>query len=202
MSKLIFNRLKSWFSPPLFDNTELNRQAQLLNLVIWASIVIALLRLSAPVDNRVANLALILIFVLALLASLRFMHQGRIRLASHGLVASLWVIITLGNLFFGGVRGPAYSAYTMLITIAGLLLGGRSAIYYALLCTLAGSTLLLLENQGLTRNARTFPSLYFHSRTTPPAVPPASTRCIATGETKLPCPASSRRSLRCLAEEL
>jgi putative methionine-R-sulfoxide reductase with GAF domain len=37
----------------------------------------------------------------------------------------------------------------MLITIAGLLLGGRSAIYYALLCTLAGSTLLLLENQGL-----------------------------------------------------
>lgn len=164
----VTDRIRSWLSPPDFHNMELNRQARLLNVVIWSSIVVGLLRIFAPVDNRLANAVIVLIFVAVLLGLLRLLQDGRIRLASHLLVGSLWLIITISNLFFGGVRGPAYSAYTMLITIAGLLLGGRSAIFYALLCTAAGGALYLLEDQGLTTsNAESRTLLASFSGTTP-----------------------------------
>jgi two-component system, cell cycle sensor histidine kinase and response regulator CckA len=82
------------------------------------------------------------------LCTLLFMRRGQVRAASFILVGAIWLYGNFVILFFGGSQSPAVIIYSLVIVIAGLLLGGRTAIVLAVASMLAVFLLLYVELSG------------------------------------------------------
>ncbi|WP_298815529.1 hybrid sensor histidine kinase/response regulator [Chloroflexus sp.] len=94
----------------------------LVTLTILGVIAYTLL---SPIDpSLIPQRLLIVVPLLGLLFfDLWLVHQQRLRLASLLLVAAIWLVSIVAATISGGVRAPAFAAMTIVVVLAGILLG-------------------------------------------------------------------------------
>lgn len=151
----MFARLVKWFSPPPFPNDEEKaRSADLLNAILLILMVFTIAGTVFILLASTTNWIFSVLFSLLLIAvslGLRFlMHQGRVRLASIILIAVLWLGVT-SLIWFSqaGIRGALVSTYFLVVTLSGLLLGGRAVLIWGLFSLVSLGILYGHEVSGL-----------------------------------------------------
>lgn len=143
---------RQWISPPVFEgDEEKTRIAGLLNAITFIIFGLVLLYTAITLITSADVVGLVVegsMIVVAL--TLRgLMRRGRVRLAGIILSLLLWGFISVGTYLYGGLLGSGLSSFFGVALIAGLLLGGRAAIIFALLSVLSTAVMLATETLGV-----------------------------------------------------
>ncbi|MDX1994036.1 MAG: PAS domain-containing sensor histidine kinase [bacterium] len=144
----MLNRLVAFFRPPLLEDEGRTRAASLLNAVLLVLLlgislsgVVTTITSSSPLTTALLNVSLF-----GWITVLYLLHKrGYVVAVSLALVISLWIIIHSANAALGSLNGSILSASVLVVVLAGLLLGGRGALIFAILNLLA----LLATNLAL-----------------------------------------------------
>lgn len=120
--------LERLFTPPVLESEEHSRQAELAFLVAWlmavAPSIYALLRLFSARGSLPVAVFLPPFGVSALGFSMTILiRRGRVKLASGMLTLSAWLALAVMSWNLGGIRDASYAGLTMVVILAGLLLG-------------------------------------------------------------------------------
>jgi GAF domain-containing protein len=139
---------------PTFDgDEEKTRTAGLLNAVLLFVLVAGLTLpvLASVVDPQTLAINALTALVLGVgaLGMLLLLRRGRVHLASILFSALILGMVTMGVMFFGGIRSATAKSYLLVIVMAGLLLGWRGALVFGLLSTLSASAAFYAERTGL-----------------------------------------------------
>jgi len=144
--------IQRYYSPPGYTGTSDNvRRAKLLYSELLGLEVALALQFSFTLITepgtlpRIAPLLLVFPFFLLLRSRIQ---PARSRRQSILLVAGLFVLTYSQTFAYGGVRSPAYAALTVLMLIAGLLLGFRAGFLVATASFMGGLALIVLELRG------------------------------------------------------
>jgi GAF domain-containing protein len=129
------NMLRRLLAPPVFEgDEEKTRIAGLLNTILltqfFVTVIPAINLIFAPAEGPFFLIPII--FIVPLVLMIIFMHRGHIRPVSIALIVFLLVVAGLLGVFSGGQPLVAITYYPLIIVIAGLLLGGTSAVITAL----------------------------------------------------------------------
>jgi PAS domain S-box-containing protein len=149
----MLRRLRSLTAPPFFaEDEEKTRRAAVLNTLLlsamgFLALVIVFVIPFVFFEKRYNLLAALVLLVFFSLARW-LMRRGRVELAGGLFIAILWLVFTAYQLFSNGLHSPLVTAYVAGTVITGLLLGWRSAVVYALLSSLAGLGMAVLEAAG------------------------------------------------------
>ncbi len=145
-------RIKRLLAPPVFVGDEATTQAaRTLNVILWSSLFIWLLCTPTVLlmpTNQIVGGATISGLLLSAAGGLYLLRRGRVGLVSHLFTSFLWLATTVILVLSGGIRNPELSAYLVVVIVAGLLIGLRSAAVFTLLSLLAAAGLLVVELQG------------------------------------------------------
>lgn len=145
--------LRKLTAPPVFKDEQKTHQAYLLNIILWALILVpfpyvlyAVIFMPQYVE-RVLTQGLIgeavNIFLLILL------KRGHVRLSAQLQVIAFWLFFTASAFTGLGVQGEAYLlGYPLVIMIAGLLVGWRTAIGVTILSLLSGLGMIYAVQAG------------------------------------------------------
>lgn len=148
----VFKSLRGFLAPPAFLDDEQTRIARLLNVISFAILVLFVLSgVSVPfvTATPVPPLMSVSIGIVMQIGVIGLMRRGHLRSASVLLASVLWGIVTFSSAFFGGIGGPVPAGYTIVILIAGLLLGGVAAVVFAGLSIAAGLAILYSGGNAL-----------------------------------------------------
>ncbi len=122
----MLTKLLQIFEPPQFKDEAQNPPAIVLNAVLIISMGgLLLASILSAIDSPTPILSIV-IYTAVLVSLIPFyvlMHAGYIRFVSWALVTVLWCVITAVNYLLGGIEGPAFSSYLVLIVVGALLLG-------------------------------------------------------------------------------
>lgn len=145
--------LRSWLTPPLFDDEAKTRQAYILHYILLTLLAVpvcytAYIYFREPEQIRIAlaqsipgELINILLFIL--------IRKGYVKAASILQVALFWLFFTLVAYTDLGVRGTAYIlGNATVIVIAGILLGGKGTLVVTFLTLITGGWMTYLETSG------------------------------------------------------
>ena len=149
-------RLSAWirqiFTPPMFEDEDETRRANLLNIILLAGLavtgMVGIGLLSTSPDPGPGLVAAGLL-VLSELSALFLLRRGRVQFASWLLSCVLAVFFMVVTFLFGGVQISSFSSYVVVILISALLLGGRAGALFAGLGSMAGLGILCAEIAGL-----------------------------------------------------
>jgi PAS domain S-box-containing protein len=158
----MLNWLKGILRPPVFEDEQKAHQAYLLNIIIWALILVPLpyvpsVMILYPEEAPRALIQggtseAINFFLLFLL------HRGHVRMASILQVTFFWIFFTLSAVTGVGVQGEAYLlGYPLVIVIAGVLLGGREALIVTIVSLAAGLFMANAQQVGLIKDEISHP---------------------------------------------
>jgi hypothetical protein len=142
--------LKSFFSPPVFEDPEKSAQAKSIQIILLSTLVLTVLFLfyaiffPPPGQLIVAVTAIIVEF--GLLVLVRSRH---IFLASVIFTSMLWIAIVIEEALYGGIRDTGFGTFAAIILIAGLTMGTTSSIIFALLTLIVSAGLAYFEYQNL-----------------------------------------------------
>jgi PAS domain S-box-containing protein len=145
--------IKHWLAPPVFPDDEIKtRRANLLNsALINISTLVPMLFIGDLLGGKShlpSFLAEVLAFAFCLVLR-SWMHRGRVRLASVGLITMGLVLITAVVASKGTVRVPTTAMYMLVVITAGLLFDLRGMMITTALCSLLIGGLIGAENAGL-----------------------------------------------------
>lgn len=124
--------LRRLFAPSIFEDEEKTRTAQILNTFGWIAFgVVLLITLSRIITGDWSSassrlffpLLLIILFITQIL-----IRYGYVRTAGMFLVTLVWTALTIQASQSDGLRDVAILAYTILVLLAGLLLGWREGL--------------------------------------------------------------------------
>jgi len=145
-------RFRGWFVPPVFpDDGDKTRNARVLYTLLTSVLI---LMVPATLDMifivvQKKGVSIILLFLLVtVLASHTLVHQGRVRAAGKLFVIVMWLLFTLLYVFGGRTASAATNLILAVVVISGLLLGKRFTIILAILSSLVGLGMAILENAG------------------------------------------------------
>jgi PAS domain S-box-containing protein len=146
--------LKRLLTLPVFEDEVKTRQAYLLNIVLWALILIPIPYVLYELISRSGNAMSVLIQAgfgeIVNLALLFTLHRGYVYAASLLQVFMFWLFFTVLGLTGNGVHGEAYLlGYPLVIMIAGILLGSRAAVILTAVTLLAGGLMVYAETRGV-----------------------------------------------------
>ena len=148
----MWNRMKAYLSPPVFEGDEdKTRVAGLVNTVVLTLLVsLSFYAVAFPVlaPGRAYRMILIVPMFLLLLA-LPLIRRGQVYFAGALLVTGAWLTFTVTALTSGGVRAPVFSGYILIVLGAGLLLSQRAAFVFAGLSLLAGLAMVYAQDHGI-----------------------------------------------------
>ena len=144
---------KRLFAHPVFDDEIKTNRAYILNVIVWALIfapfpylLYALIRAPEIAERAVLQVCFdeaISVFLLFLL------KKGRVRAASMVLVAAFWLLFTVSAATGSGIHGESYLlGYSLVISVAGILFGGRGAIALTILSLTVGGMMAYAEVNG------------------------------------------------------
>jgi guanylate cyclase len=118
--------------------------AVLDRIFIATGAVLGVITVVQAVAGALDPLVSVNLVVIALLAGLRVaVRRGHVRAVSVGLIAVLWLLVTLAVGFDGGVRSPSMGAYMLILMLASLLLRAR-AVWVVLTLSLAAAGAMML----------------------------------------------------------
>lgn len=143
----MINSIRQLFTAPIFDDEEKTRLAALLNRILWAVIIIgSIYTVLAPfMLGQLFSAALTAAVVVVGVIARSLMTQGRIRLASTILLLVFNIVLIFSILLSGGVVGASYTSLVLTTVLAGILLGGRGAYFFAALNSLIGLGFMLFQ---------------------------------------------------------
>lgn len=143
----MINSIRQLFTAPIFDDEEKTRLAALLNRILWAVIIIgSIYTVLAPfMLGQLFSAALTAAVVVVGVIARSLMTQGRIRLASTILLLVFNIVLIFSILLSGGVVGASYTSLVLTTVLAGVLLGGRGAYFFAALNSLIGLGFMLFQ---------------------------------------------------------
>ncbi|HHJ05988.1 MAG TPA: PAS domain S-box protein, partial [Anaerolineae bacterium] len=148
----MLSQIKRFLVAQTFEDEEKERQAGMLNTLLWAAAVLVVLySLSIPFTIPNPTPVILLLGGVVLLLGITFflMRQGKVKAASNVLAASLWAITAGTAVFFGGIISPSFASLVLIIFGAGFLLGTRAAVIYTFLSILYSLGLLYADLHGL-----------------------------------------------------
>ena len=139
--------------PPIFDNETKTQQAFMLHIILWTLIIVPIpyviyTFIFIPEDaSRVLSQAAFgeIVNIILLIA----LHRGFVKAASILQACAFWFFFTATAFTGSGVQGEAYLiGYTLVIAIAGMLLGGTGALIFTILSLISGALMVNLQLQG------------------------------------------------------
>jgi signal transduction histidine kinase len=141
-----------WMTPPAFPSFEETARARMFHGVVWtvmasATFLLMLTMIVQPEHWRRAILTTAVVDGLGLLL-LFLSHKLSIRAVSTMLVGGLILVIAFNALSAGGIRSPGVISYSVLVMMAGLLMGYRAGIVTAVVCALLALALVATELTG------------------------------------------------------
>jgi PAS domain S-box-containing protein len=147
-------RIKSWLTPPVFEDEVKTQQAYLLHVILWTLICVPIVYLvflfvrgtddpnRALVQSAFGEIANVILLML--------LRRGYVRAASVLQVSAFWLFFTITAATGDGVRGEAYLlGYSLVIAIAGMLLGAMGASVFTVLSLAAGALMIYGRANGL-----------------------------------------------------
>ena len=144
--------MKSLFSPPEFENEELNIKGRLIHVVSVSVVILTLIFVIAIpfVSPELTRRSLILAIPIipTCIAIIALVRYSKLRLAGNLLLLILWLIVTLGTITAGGISAPIFVGYFIVIIISGLLSRRRIRLYVIFLCIASGIILVYAELTG------------------------------------------------------
>jgi signal transduction histidine kinase len=127
------------FFPPQFTKETDARIAPILNICLWAGLLLTLLyavvTLFIPVTQYL-NIPVEIGLIALHLVGLVIMHRGFPKPAAITYVAGLWLIIASATLSYGDITSTGVSSLYTVILIGGVLLGSPGAFTLAALSTI------------------------------------------------------------------
>lgn len=144
----MINSIRQILAPPAFDDEEKSRVALLLNRILWAVIIIgSIYTIAAPVIlGQFFTAILTAAIVLSGIFARSIMLAGRVRLASTILLFVISLILIASIYLSAGVTGASYFSLVLTTVLAGVLLGGRGAYFFAGINTLIGVGFMLFQD--------------------------------------------------------
>lgn len=134
LEKLTWN-----IAPPEFDNQGNRAMAELLNIVLLVFIAAVGLVAAGVTFIEGNTYALIFIFGIAFLflgVFFIFTINAKVQLAYNLIIPMFWLFPTLNAIYVGGIFPAVYVTYITVVIIAGIVLGVRASVVYALLSSL------------------------------------------------------------------
>ncbi|HEU0293879.1 MAG TPA: GAF domain-containing protein [Anaerolineales bacterium] len=147
-------RIKSWLTPPVFEDEVKTQQAYLLHAILWTLICVPIVylvfifvkgtndpnrALAQSAFGEIANVILLML-----------LRRGHVRAASVLQVSAFWLFFTVTAATGNGVTGEAYLlGYSLVIAIAGMLLGATGASVFTVLSLAAGALMVYGQTNGL-----------------------------------------------------
>lgn len=132
-----WQRFRKYLGPPVIEGSyEKTRIAEFVNTVFIVFIInSAVLAVLAPFISLAFYPFAVVFLALVLLrhGAIMIMRRGLVLIASLILTVTLWAIATFLVLVSGGVSSPHVLTYLSVVLIAGLVVGGRGGILFALL---------------------------------------------------------------------
>jgi PAS domain S-box-containing protein len=148
------SRIKSWLTPPAFEDEIKTQQAYLLHVILWTLICVPVIYLlfmfvkgtgypgRALIQSAFGETVNIILLLM--------LRRGYVRAASILQVSAFWLFFTVTAVTGNGVRGEAYLlGYSLVIAIAGMLLGATGASIFTFLSLLAGALMVYGHMSGL-----------------------------------------------------
>lgn len=144
-------RVKRILAPPTFPDEAQTRLAAWLNTLLLTTLAVMAVYLVVSLWVQFTLFSQIFIGLLTLvqIGVLITLHRGHVRLASVLFCGSATLAMWFAVYEFGGVRSASFSALILVILSTGFLLGGRAALFLAVLNTLLGWLLLEAERAGM-----------------------------------------------------
>ena len=127
----LWERLKRWFAlPEIAGDEETRRTAALLHVILWAEMGVVLASSPLILVTRVQAAIVPVVVLLVLVGAMLFLlRAGRVRLAGSLFLINLWLVAT-GLLFMsGGLDHQTTSSYFVIVLVAGLVFGWKSAAW-------------------------------------------------------------------------
>ena len=149
--------LKRLLTPPRFEDEGKTQQAYMLHIIVWTLTLVPIPLLIYYLILTPANLERPLVqsviaeaINITLLIMLR---HGHVRGASLIQITAFWLFFTITSVTGAGVQGESYLiGYSLVIAVAGMLLGGRGATVFTVLSLLTGLVILNTPTWGLKSN--------------------------------------------------
>jgi two-component system phosphate regulon sensor histidine kinase PhoR len=164
MINRLFTAAQKHFAAPEFSGAQAQvRQARILHTILVSlefalvfQFGVTLLTGQTPL-TRILPLLLVFPFLYLLRSRIRPQQSQR---QSIILLIGMFILTYSQTFAYGGVRSPAYAALTVLVLLAGLLLGFRAGAIVAAVSFLGGLILVLLEANGVLAPIETEANLY------------------------------------------
>ncbi|NJN43397.1 MAG: hypothetical protein HC806_00735 [Anaerolineae bacterium] len=147
-------RITPFLKPPIFEDEEKTRIARMLHVILWTMIGILVtinalsIILSLFFDQEPPNLLVSLIATGIFLGLNLFVRLGFVRSVSFLFTLAITGIITLQLTLSDDFNHGTKSGYMLAIILAGLLLGGRSALLMVILNLFILGGIVYFTNQG------------------------------------------------------
>lgn len=145
--------LKRLFTPPTFEDEQKTYLAYLLHAIVLAFIILPIpyviyVLIQMPEES---NRALIFIAIEEILSIIPYilLRYGYVRFAATIQITTIWLFFLLISVTSSSVYGLPYMlGNALVITVAGILLGGRGAIVMTLLAAIEGGLMVYAEQHG------------------------------------------------------
>ena len=145
--------LKRILTPPVFDDEAKTQQAYMLHIILWTLVFMPVpyfvYSLIATPDDLTRLITQTLFGIFSNILLMIFMRHGYVKASSVLQVSLFWIFFTVTAYTSNGVQGEAYLVgYTLVITVAGILLGGRGSFIFTVLSLGMGAFMLSVQLQG------------------------------------------------------
>ena len=146
--------IKTVLTAPVFEDEIKTQQAYLLHIILWVLICVPLpfviYTLTLAPENTSRALIQTFFAETANIILVLMLHRGFIKAASVIQVGAFWVFFTVTAMTGSGVQSEAYLlGYGLVITIAGMLHGGRGSLVMTVLSLIAGGVMVYSQPKGM-----------------------------------------------------
>lgn len=151
--KFLSDTFQRWLIPPVFEDEAKTHQARILHIIVWTLVCVPIPYLIYSFFKTPEQMGRVWAQAIfgeaANILILFFLRRGQTGTASVLQVSLFWLFLTSTALTGGGVQSEAYLlGYSLVIVIAGILLGGRGATAFTALSLIAGAAMMYLYSTG------------------------------------------------------
>lgn len=148
----MLDNFRKFLTAPVFEDEEVTRLAGLFYIILLVTFGVAVvtcigMMIITPDEiNQLAVMAIILPLILFVIYLVRL---GRVDTGIKIFTISLWLVLSMLTIVFGGIHTPAFTSYILVIVIAGLLWSGMAGLFFAFLTVAFGLSVAILEELGM-----------------------------------------------------
>ncbi len=148
----MIHRMLRWFAPPVFEDDEKTRRAEVLNTIAISCVGLSIVLMVGNLLGGRSPLPVIAVDVLVLVTGvvvLFWLRSGSLHYAGEFMLFSGFAYVTAVIITLGTIRTPNTAIYLFLVIIAEVLYGVRGALIAMVLSSLLVLGFILAENAGL-----------------------------------------------------